>query len=81
MAVKTGAMKPSDTRRVIIDTTVQPKTVMVPTDATLFHRARETLVRLAWKAGIALRQSYSRVGKLALIRHQGYAHAKQFNRA
>jgi hypothetical protein len=25
VAVKTGAMKPQDTRRVIVDTTVQPK--------------------------------------------------------
>ena len=28
-----------------------------------------------------LRQSYARVGKLALIKHQRYAHAKQFKRA
>jgi IS5 family transposase len=28
-----------------------------------------------------LRQSYVRVGKIALIRHQRYAHAKQFKRA
>jgi len=28
-----------------------------------------------------LRQSYTRVGKLALIKRQGYAHAKQFERA
>ena len=35
VAVETGAMKPSDTRRVIVDTTVQPKNVMFPTDAKL----------------------------------------------
>ena len=81
LAVKTGAMKPSDTRRVIVDTTVQPKNVMFPTDAKLINRARERLVRLAKKVGIDLRQSYVRVGKLALIKHQRYAHAKQFKRA
>lgn len=81
VAVSTGAMKPSDTRRVIVDTTVQPKNVMFPTDAKLINRARETLVRLAKQVGIDLRQSYTRVGKLALIRHQRYAHAKQFKRA
>jgi IS5 family transposase len=81
VAVKTGAMKPADTRRVIVDTTVQPKNVMFPTDAKLIHRAREWLVRLAKKAGLDLRQSYVRVGKRALIRHQRYAHAKQFKRA
>jgi len=42
---------------------------------------RERLVKLARKHGIALRQSYARVGKFALIKHQRYAHAKQFNRA
>jgi transposase, IS5 family len=39
------------------------------------------LVRLAKKHGVALRQSYERVGKRALIAHQRYAHAKQFKRA
>ncbi|ESZ58254.1 transposase [Mesorhizobium sp. L103C119B0] len=81
LAVKTGAMKPADTRQVIVDTTVQPKNVMFPTDAKLIHRARERLVRLARKTGLNLRQSYVRVGKLALIKHQRYAHAKQFKRA
>ncbi len=36
---------------------------------------------LAKKHGVALRQSYARVGKHALIAHQRYAHAKQFTRA
>ncbi len=40
-----------------------------------------TLVRLAKQHGVTLRQSYTRVGKFALIQHQRYAHAKQFNRA
>lgn len=81
VAVRTGAMAPGDTRRVIVDTTVQPKNVMFPTDAKLLHRAREKLVALARKAGLDLRQSYTRVGKFALIKHQRYAHAKQFKRA
>ncbi len=33
------------------------------------------------KSGIGLRQSYARVGKFALIKHQRYAHAKQSKRA
>ncbi|HET8974860.1 MAG TPA: IS5 family transposase [Pseudolabrys sp.] len=81
VATKTKAIKPSDLNRVIVDTTVQPKNVMFPTDARLLNRAREILVRLAKGAGIKLRQSYGRVGKLALIKHQRYAHAKQFKRA
>jgi IS5 family transposase len=81
VAIRTGAMAPRDTRRVIVDTTVQPKNVMFPTDAKLLHRAREKLVALARKTGLDLRQSYTRVGKFALIKHQRYAHAKQFKRA
>ena len=81
VATKTGAMKPSDLSRIIVDTTVQPKNVMFPTDAKLINRVREILVRLATKSGIGLRQSYVRVGKFALIKHQRYAHAHQFKRA
>jgi IS5 family transposase len=39
------------------------------------------LVRLAKRSGVELRQSYARVGKWALIKHQRYAHAHQFKRA
>jgi transposase, IS5 family len=81
VATKTGAMKPGDLARVIVDTTVQPKNVTFPTDAKLLNRAREKLVKLAKKQGVGLRQSYARVGKFALIKHQRYAHAKQFKRA
>ncbi len=81
VAVKTDAVKPSELSEVIIDTTVEPKNVMFPTDARLLNRARESLVRLAQRHGVVLRQSYARVGKFALIRHQRYAHAKQFKRA
>src|SRR5271165_6200206 len=81
VATRTAAVKPSDLARVVIDTTVQPKAVMFPTDAKLINRARERLVRLANQWGVDLRQSYRRVGKLALIKHQRYAHARQFKRA
>jgi IS5 family transposase len=81
VATRTGAAKPSDFAKVIVDTTVQPKAVAFPTDARLMHRARERLVRLAKAHGVELRQSYTRVGKFALIKHQRYAHAKQFRRA
>jgi len=81
VAAKTEAIKPCDLNRVIVDTTVQPKNVMFPTDARLLNRARVILVRLAKRNGIKLRQSYARVGKWALIKHQRYAHAKQFKRA
>jgi transposase, IS5 family len=81
VATRTGAMKPSDLARVVIDTTVQPKNITFPTDAKLVNKAREKLVKLAKGLGVKLRQSYARVGKIALIQHQRYAHARQFNRA
>ena len=81
VATRTGAARPADFSRIIVDTTVQPKAVMFPTDAKLMHRAREKLVKLAWRQGVVVRQSFERVGKYALIAHQRYAHAKQFKRA
>jgi transposase, IS5 family len=63
-ATRTGAAKPSDFSKVIVDTTVREKAIAFPTDARLMHRARERSVRLATKHGVTLRQSYARVGKL-----------------
>ena len=61
VATRTEAMRPKDLARVIVDTTVQPKAVMFPTDAKLLNRARERLVRLAraalGKGGQALVQA------------------------
>src|SRR6267154_1257112 len=37
VATKTGAMKPSELSRVIVDTTVQPKNITFPTDAKLLN--------------------------------------------
>jgi transposase, IS5 family len=81
VAVKTKAMQPQDLTQAVVDTTVQEKAAAFPTDAKLCHRARERLVRLAKRHGVRLRQSYARVGKFALIKHQRYAHARQFKRA
>ena len=58
-AARTGALKPSELARVVIDTTVQPKAVMFPTDARLINRARERLVRQAKQCGVRLRQNVS----------------------
>ncbi len=81
VAVKVGAAKPADFTKIIVDTTVMEKNVAFPTDAKLIRRAQVRLVKQAKGEGLNLRQSYSRVGKLALIKQQRYAHAKQFKRA
>jgi len=76
-----GLVKPSDLERVNVDTTVQEKNVRFPTDARLLDRSRERLVKRARARGIVLRQTYVRVGKRALRKQSGYAHARQFKRA
>jgi hypothetical protein len=80
VAHKTGALGTKDLERVVVDTTVQPKAIAHPTDARLMHRALEKLVRLAKAEGVALRQSYLRVGKRAAIMIGRYTHAHQFKR-
>ena len=67
--------------RVNVDTTVEEKHVRFPTDARLYDRARERLVKAARKEGIILRQSYCRVSKPQLIAHGRYIHARQPKRA
>ncbi len=81
IAIKTEAMEVKDLSKVIVDTTVQEKAMTFPTDAKLLNRARVMLVKLANKHGLKLRQGYPKVGKLALMKYQRYAHAKQFKRA
>ena len=77
-ARKAGVLKRSSLDTAVLDTTVQPKAIAHPTDSRLLNRAREQLVAAAQDAGIALRQSYERVGKAAQTQAGRYAHAKQF---
>src|SRR6202011_4396147 len=81
VAVKTEAIEVRDLSKVIVDTTVQEKAITFPTDAKLLNRTREMLVKLAKKHAFKLRQGYPRVGMLALMKHQRYAHARQFKGA
>jgi IS5 family transposase len=75
------AIKRSHLKRVNIDTTVQEKAIRFPTDARLYDRARERLVKLAERSEISLRQKYTRVSKRALMQQSRYAHARQLKRA
>ena len=81
MRIAYEVIKPSELRRVNVDTTVQEKHVRFPTDARLYERMRQRLVAAAREEGVALRQSYVRVGKRLLAQQSRYAHAKQFRRA
>lgn len=81
VAKRVKAIKASEFHHVNVDTTVQEKNITFPTDAKLYHRACELLVKQAKKEGIPLRQSYKRVSKKALIKQGRYAHARQMKRA
>lgn len=79
--LRTKIIRPKDIQKVNADTTVQEKHVRFPTDARLYDRMREKLVRKAKASGIVLRQSYEKVGKRILRRQSAYAHATQMKRA
>ena len=81
VAVKSEAVKVKDLKKVIVDTTVMPKNIEFPTDSKLYNKARERLVKLAAKHGIALRQNYNLTSKTLLRKISGYLHAKQMKRA
>ena len=80
-AIEQKYLKPMQCQRINVDTTVQTKDVRFPTDARLYDRMREKIVKTAEDEDVALRQSYIRVGKQVLRRQQNYAHAKQGRRA
>lgn len=79
--LKLKAIKPTQLKRVNVDTTVQEKDIRFPTDARLYDRARECLVKAAKKEGIKLRQNYNRLSKYHLLKQSRYAHANQMKRA
>ena len=79
--LKMGALKRISLARVNVDTTVQEKAVSFPTDAKLYHRLRERLVKEAKRCGIELRQSYVRLSKRSLLMQGRYRHARQGRRA
>jgi IS5 family transposase len=75
------AVKPSQLMRINVDTTVQEKDIRYPTDARLYDRARERLVKAAKERRIDLRQNYNRNAKKLILKQSRYAHAKQMKRA
>ena len=81
VAQELNLIKATEIHHVNIDTTVQEKNISFPTDAKLYQRARELLVKAAQQQGIKLRQSCKRVGKKAIIMQGRYSHARQMKRA
>jgi IS5 family transposase len=79
--IKMGAIRPAQLKRINVDTTVQTKAIRFPTDARLYNRCRERLVKMARREGLAIKQSYQHVGKKLLMQSSRYAHARQMQRA
>ena len=65
---------------VVVDSTVQEKAVAHPTDSKLLETARAKLVQAAQEAGIELKQTFAKEGRLLRFKAGRYAHAKQFKR-
>ena len=80
-AQREAVLSPTEIKRVNVDTTVQEKAIAFPTDARLYHKARQALVRVARCCNFKLRQSYVRLGKRALMNQGRYGAARQLKRA
>lgn len=68
-------------KKLNVDTTVQEKGICYPYDAKLLFKMRDKLVNYAKTKNIALRQTYVRVAKRALVKQGRYRHAGQMKRA
>ncbi|MHB0706808.1 IS5 family transposase [Roseomonas mucosa] len=75
-----GAVSERSLAEVAVDTTVMEKAIAYPTDSRLYERARRSLVMLAGKAGITLRQNYNRLAPRLAAQAGRHAHARQFRR-
>lgn len=79
-AKRSGVIKPGSAQRVIVDTTVMPKSIAYPTDSALLETARQKLVKMATTYGMVLRQNYNRQAPRLAWQVGRYAHARQFKR-
>ncbi len=79
-ACASGAVSERSLAEIAVDTTVMERAIAHPTDSRLYERARRSLVALAGKAGIALRQTYNRLAPRLAGRVGRHAHARPFRR-
>ncbi|QDJ07674.1 Transposase [Roseomonas mucosa] len=75
-----GAVTPRSLSEIAVDTTVMEKAIAHPTDSRLYERARRSLVALAGRTGITLRQTYNRLAPRLAAQAGRHAHARQFRR-
>lgn len=79
--LKLNVVNPHQFKKVNIDTTVMEKAITFPTDAKLYHKMRQKLIKWAKENNIELRQTYTRSAKRALLMQHRYGHARQMRRA
>jgi len=80
LAVSLKLIPASALATVVVDSTVQEKAVAHPTDSKLLETARAKLVGAAQDAGIELKQTFAKEGRLLRFKAGRYAHARQFKR-
>ncbi len=80
LAVSSKLIPAAALASVVVDSTVQEKAVAHPTDSKLLETARAKLVSAAQDAGIELKQTFAREGRLLRFKAGRYAHARQFKR-
>ncbi len=79
-ALSMKLISPKELATVVVDSTVQTKAVAHPTDSKLLETARQKLVAQARDAGLDLKQTFEKEGRLLRFKAGRYAHAKQFKR-
>src|SRR6266700_1355138 len=79
--IEMRVVRPAELKRINVDTTVETKAIRFPTDARLYQRMRERLVKAARAEGLTIKQSYRHVGRRLLMQSSRYAHARQMKRA
>jgi IS5 family transposase len=80
-AQREAVLPPTEIKRGNVDTTGQEKAMAFPTEARLYHKARQAVVRVAQRGNCKLRQSYVRLGKRALVNQSRYGAARHLKRA
>jgi IS5 family transposase len=78
---RVGAERLEKLLEITIHTALAMKVIDFPTDARLYHKMPNALVRRAKQLDLRLRQSYRFTGKKTLFMQSRYAHARQMKRA
>ena len=73
--IQMRVIRPAELKRVNVDTTVETRAIRFPTDARLYQRMCERLVKVARAEGLTIKQSYKHVGRRLLMQSSRYAHA------